>query len=120
MRRFAFTVYTFAALCMWSPTAALAQAVSNATIHGVLVDSSGAVVPSAQIKAKQTDMGQTRSTASDSDGSYTLPNLPIGPYSIEVTAPGFNSYVQSGVVLQVGNNVAINVTLQVGAVNQEL
>src|SRR3982750_4076663 len=102
MIRFAFAVYTLVALTVWSPSAALPQAVSNATIHGIVVDSSGAVVPSAQIKAKQIDMGQTRSTASDSDGSYTLPTLPIGPYSIEVTAPGFSSYVQSGVVLQVG------------------
>jgi len=78
------------------------------------------VIPNAQIKARQTGIGQVRSTASNSDGSYVLPNLPVGPYSIEVTAPAFNSYVQSGVVLQVGNNVQINVTLQVGAVTQEL
>src|SRR5260370_23829608 len=118
MRRFTLAGAVVAAL--WSPAAALAQAVANATIPGTVADASGAVIPNAQIKARQTDIGQVRSTASNNDGSYVLPNLPVGPYSIEVTAPAFNSYVQSGVVLQVGNNVQINVTLQVGAVKQEL
>ena len=121
MRRYTPAWWTIAALAvLGSPVAALAQAVANATIHGIVADATGAVIPNAQIKARQTDIGQVRSTASNSDGSYVLPNLPVGPYSIEVTAPAFNSYVQSGVVLQVGNNVQINVTLQVGAVNQEL
>src|SRR5438876_7274268 len=121
MRRYTPAWWTIAALAvLGSPVAALAQAVANATIHGIVADATGAVIPNAQIKARQTDIGQVRSTASNSDGSYVLPNLPVGPYSIEVAAPAFNSYVQSGVVLQVGNNVQINVTLQVGAVNQEL
>jgi hypothetical protein len=121
MTSFKSAAWTMAALvALWSPADALAQAVANATIHGVVADATGAVIPHAQIKARQTDIGQVRATASNSDGSYVLPNLPVGPYSIEVTAPSFSSYVQSGVVLQVGNNVQVNVTLQVGAVSQEL
>jgi hypothetical protein len=102
------------------PVAAHAQAVANAQIHGVVADQTGAVIAGAQIKATQTDTGQARTGASSGDGSYVLPNLPIGPYSLEVTAPAFNNYVQSGIILQVGNNVQINVALQVGAVNQEM
>src|SRR5215471_10426289 len=100
--------------------AVFGQAVANAEIGGVITDSSGAVVPGAQIRATQTDTGQVRSTVSGSDGSYVLPNLPVGPYSIEVTAAAFSGYLQSGLVLQVGNNVQVNVTLQLGAVAQEL
>src|SRR3989442_3828476 len=102
------------------PTGAFAQAVSNATIHGVVTDASGAVVPNVRIKATQVDTGQVRTTVSTSDGAYVLPNLAVGPYNVEVTADGFKAYVQSGIVLQVGNNVQINVALEVGAVNQEL
>src|SRR2546423_5221094 len=99
---------------------AFAQAVNNAAIHGVISDPTAAFIPQAQIKATQTDTGQFRSTLAGSDGSYVLPNLLVGPYSLEVTAPGFNGYLQSGIILQVGNNVQINVTLQLGAVTQEL
>ena len=97
-----------------------AQAVANAQIHGVVTDSSGAVVKDAQIKATQTDTGQARTTVSDSDGSYVLPNLPVGPYHLQVTSPAFKSFVQTGIILQVGNNVQINIDLQVGAVSQEV
>src|SRR6266849_3584205 len=97
-----------------------AQAVANAQIHGVISDPTGAVITGVQIKATQIETRQVRTTVSTGDGSYVLPNLPVGPYTLEVTAQAFNNYVQSGIILQVGNNVQINVTLQVGAVNQEL
>src|SRR5882724_2977383 len=105
---------------LWSPVDALAQAVSNATIHGVVADATGAVIPNAQVKARQTDIGQVRSTPTNSDGSYVLPNLPVGPYSIEVSAPSFSNYVQSGIILQVGNNVQINAALAVGTVTENV
>ena len=96
------------------------QAVANATIHGDVTDESGAAVPNAQVKATQADTGQVSSTVTASDGSYTLPNLPVGPYKLDVSAPAFNNYIQSGITLQVGNNVMINVTLRVGAVTQQV
>ncbi len=97
-----------------------AQAVSNAEIHGVVTDPSGAVIAGAQIKATQSETGQMRTTVSNTDGSYVLPNLPVGPYSLEVSSQAFGGYVQSGIILQVGNNVQINISLQVGAVTQQL
>jgi hypothetical protein len=113
--------YIVAAFILFIPqTAAFAQAVANATIHGEVTDATGAAVPNVQVKATQTATGQATSTTSGTDGSYVLPNLPIGPYKLEVTAPSFRTYVQSGISLQVGNNVQINVALQVGAVNQEV
>ena len=53
--------------------------------------------------------GQISRTISGADGAYVLPNLPVGPYRLEVSAPSFSTYVQSGITLQVGNNVQINV-----------
>src|ERR1700756_134079 len=113
---------TFAifAVVLLMPNYARAQAVANAQIHGVVTDASGALVPAAHIKATQADTGQTRSTVTGTDGAYVLPNLAVGPYSLEVSADGFRNYVQSGIILQVANNVQINVALQVGAVTQEL
>jgi hypothetical protein len=99
---------------------AYGQAVANASIHGAVLDASGAAVPNAQVKTTQTATGQISNTVTTSDGTYVLPNLPVGPYRLEVSAPAFSTYVQSGITLQVGNNVLINVTLQVGGVSQEV
>src|SRR5436190_1945615 len=107
-------------LSLLSPAEIFAQAVANAQIHGVITDSSDAVVAGAQIKATQTQTGQVRTTISTSDGSYVLSNLAVGPYTLEVTSQAFRNYIQSGIVLQVGNNVLVNVALQVGAVSQEV
>ncbi len=103
-----------------APGHAMAQAVANAQVHGTVTDASGAVVPGAHVTATQTETAQARTTITSSDGEYVLPNLPIGPYRIEVTASGFSNYVQSGIILEVANNVQINVALQLGSVTQEM
>src|SRR4051812_24214650 len=93
---------------------ARAQSVAGATIHGVVSDASGAMIPGAQVKATQTNTGQARETVSATDGAYALPNLPVGPYTLEVTSASFSKNTQTGIILQVGANVLINVTMQLG------
>jgi Carboxypeptidase regulatory-like domain/TonB dependent receptor-like, beta-barrel len=100
--------------------ATFAQVISTAQIRGTVQDPSGAAVAGATITLTQTSTGAVRTTASASDGTYSLPDLPIGPYRLEVTQAGFTKYVQTGIVLQVGGSPTINVTLQVGAVTQEV
>ena len=97
-----------------------AQAVANATIHGDVTDASGAAVPNAQIKATQTATGQTTHATSGADGAYVLLNLPVGPYRLEVSAPSFSTSIHSGLLLQIGNNIQLNVALKLGAVSQEV
>src|SRR6201991_5122772 len=99
---------------------ARAQAVANAEIHGSVQDASGAVVSGAQVKATQTETGYTQTTISGADGLYSLPNLPVGSYKIDVVGQAFKSYTQTGIVLQVGNNVQINIALQVGSVSDHI
>jgi hypothetical protein len=96
------------------------QAVANAQISGLVSDPSGAAVPSAKVAATKTDTGQVRTAFSETDGSYVLPNLPVGPYKLEVQLGGFDTYVQTGILLEVSNNVTINITLKVGEVKQEI
>jgi hypothetical protein len=97
-----------------------AQATAVVQISGVVTDPNGGVIPAAQVKATQTGTGLVRTTATASDGVYVLPNLPVGPYRLEVSSGGFRTSVQTGIVLQVNTNPAINVTLQVGSVTQEI
>ena len=105
---------------MLAPSLCYSQAVAVAEIRGQILDSSGAAVPGATIKAIQTDTQFIRQSTSDTAGAYILPNLPIGPYRLEVSAGAFKTYVQTGIVLQVGNNVQINASLQLGAVSDKV
>ena len=99
---------------------ATAWAQGTAQIHGTVQDSSGSAVPGAEVKVTQTDTGASRTVASGGDGGYVLTNLPIGPYQIEVTKDGFAKAVQTGVVLQVNADPAIEIALKVGAVNEQV
>lgn len=96
------------------------QAVNTAQISGVVEDPTGAVIAGAKVTATQTDTGFTRTAMSGTAGTYVLPNLPVGPYRLEVSARGFRNYVQTGIRLQVGANVAINLKLQLGQVTQSV
>jgi Carboxypeptidase regulatory-like domain/TonB dependent receptor-like, beta-barrel len=96
------------------------QAVNTAEIAGVVTDSSGAAVPNATITVTQTETQLTRTTVSGVNGAYVLPNLPVGPYTLEVTAAGFATFLQKGILLSVGANVSIPVALPVGSVKQEV
>src|SRR5215469_15162507 len=90
-----------------------AQTAGLAQISGVIQDPSGAPIAGAQIKITQTETKLERQITSDVQGRYVAPALPVGPYQIEVSAAGFRPYLQSGIVLQVGNEVDINVTVQI-------
>jgi hypothetical protein len=99
-------------------TSVAAQSVNSAQIHGTVADPTGAAIAGAQIKATQTETGLARTTVSGPEGSYSLSNLPVGPYTLDVTFTGFQTYRQTGIVLQVSENPKIDVTLKVGTVTQ--
>ncbi|MGA2769612.1 MAG: TonB-dependent receptor [Bryobacteraceae bacterium] len=98
----------------------LAQAVAVAEVTGLVSDPSGMAITGAQVKIIETEKQTVRNTTSGDQGRYALPNLPVGPYRLEVTASGFKMYVQSGIVLQVGNSVQINVVMQIGALTEHV
>ena len=87
---------------------------ATAQITGTVADPSGAVLPGAEITATQTETGIARMTVSNETGAYVLPNLPTGPYKLEVSLPGFRTFVQAGILLQVNSNPVVNAVLQVG------
>src|SRR5688572_22256569 len=87
-----------------------------AQISGTARDQSGAVLPGVEIRVIQTETGIARDAITNETGSYILPNLPIGPYRLEAALPGFRTYAQTGIVLQVNSSPAINIVLEVGQV----
>ncbi|HEX8710640.1 MAG TPA: TonB-dependent receptor, partial [Terracidiphilus sp.] len=88
------------------------------TISGAISDPSGAMVPSATVTATQTATGRTTTISSSREGLYVFPSLLPTEYSITVTAPGFETYTQMGVVLQANQAITVNVSIRVGAAAQ--
>ena len=91
---------------------------STGTILGVLKDSSGAVVSGAQVTAKNTGTGLTRTIMTGTDGSYEFPDLPIGTYDVTAIQSGFKASTSTGLTLSVGEKAVLNLVLQVGAQQQ--
>jgi hypothetical protein len=102
------------------PNLARAQAVAVAQVSGTVTDPTGATIPNAQVTMTETEKQAVRSSATDPSGNYVFPNLPVGPYTLEVRANGFKDYLQTGIVLVVNNNIQVNVTLQVGSISEKV
>jgi hypothetical protein len=119
MRRIAVSVFVVLLSFAMIGTTAWAQA-TTAQISGTVKDQSGAVLPGVEITATQTATGAKRTAVSNETGNYVLASLPLGPYMLEASLPGFKGYVQSGIVLQVDASPTINVVLQVGQVTDQV
>jgi hypothetical protein len=91
---------------------------TTATLQGAVVDQTGAVIPSADVKVTNTATNLTRTTKTDSTGNYVVPALPIGSYNIEVTANGLGKQIANGLVLDVGRTVTQNFTLKPAAATE--
>jgi hypothetical protein len=89
---------------------------SNAQLSGLVTDTTGAVVPGAQIMAINVATNVPYSAVSNGSGIYVLPELLPGPYTISVTAAGFGAVKRSGLVLGTGDHLAQNFALKPGAV----
>ncbi len=101
-------------------TAARAQAVAIAQVSGNVTDQSGSAIPNAQVDMTEIDKQALHTAMTNSQGQYVLPGLPVGPYRMEVKANGFKDYVQTGIVLQVNQNIQINAVLQVGSISEKV
>ena len=93
---------------------------ATAQISGTVTDQTGAGLSGAAISATQIDTGVTHNTITNRSGFYVLPNLSIGPYRLEVSLPGFRTFVQTGIVLQVNSDSVINALLETGVVSQQV
>ena len=100
-----------------SVTAALGQS-TTASMLGVVRDTSGAVIPNAEVTATDTQTALSRKTTTDGTGSYLITNLPIGQYQLQVVSPGFDAFVQTGITLDVNANARVDATLKAGNTTQ--
>ena len=101
------------------PAAALAQQTS-ANLTGTVSDVTGAVVADVEIRATNKATNLTRETRSDSGGTYTIPLLPAGDYTVSATKTGFRTNRVEAITLQVGQVARLDLQLQVGEVSESV
>src|SRR6266851_1029297 len=86
------------------------------TILGTVTDASGALVAGATVKVRNVGTGQERTTTTSADGSYAIPELPIGTYAVTITQSGFQSSVASNVEVNVSTERRVDAQLKAGEV----
>jgi hypothetical protein len=100
--------------------AAALRADVTGSILGVVHDSSGAVVGGAKVVATNVDTNLSKEAVSGSDGAYRILALPAGSYKLSVTAPGFRAFTETGIVVNVNDQLKYDVTLNVGSVSEKV
>src|SRR5277367_5987763 len=91
-----------------------------ATLTGLVIDQSRAVVTSAKITLKDAQSGSQRDTVTNSDGYFTFASVPVGSYQLTIEAKGFETYKVSGIDLNGGDKRNVDAQLTVGTTSQTI
>ena len=97
--------------------ASLSAQTFRGTILGTVIDPSGAVIAGAKVTVKNTGTGLERSTETSADGSYSAPELPIGTYTVTVVQQGFQTFIVTGVVVDVATERRVDAALKTGEIS---
>ncbi|HEY1742575.1 MAG TPA: TonB-dependent receptor [Granulicella sp.] len=104
---------------LWVASVAVANAQRiTATLAGTVHDSSAAVIPNAAVSVTNAGTQVTAKAQTDGAGQFVVPNLPPGPYTVTVDAPGFKRLVRSGLVLDVDQNAQLDLVLKIGSISE--
>ena len=90
----------------------------TAAIVGTVTDPSGAPLRDADVTATDKDRGTVLTTKTNDSGAYNITRVPVGTYSVKITAPGFQSTMHSGVVLQLNQTARIDMQMKMGQVSE--
>ena len=96
----------------------LAAQEARGNLLGRVTDSSDAVIIGAKVEALNTDTGVRFSTTTNRSGDYIFPLLVPGSYTITVENSGFKTYSRKGIAVRVGDQLSINIAMEVGQSNQ--
>lgn len=90
------------------------------TITGIVTDPAGAVVPNANVEVRNAETNAPYPTVTTVTGAYTVPTLPPGPYTVSVTAPGFKKLTRTGITVDAGQTIPLDLALEVGAASESV
>src|ERR1700761_6233937 len=114
-----FVLALLALLFSWGAPAARAQVLYGG-LTGNVTDSSGAVIPGAQVKAVSAQTGASYDQTTDAQGIYRFPALLPGTYNVTITAQGFARQETTGVPVSLGDIARVNYELKPGNASQEV
>ena len=115
MRRIA-----WASIILFCAMASPAYGQNTAEVRGTIIDRTGAVLPGVSVTLTHKASNQERRQLTDTNGSYVFASLPNGDYSLKTEFTGFRSQIRDGIMLQVGQRINVDVTLEVGAIDEEV
>jgi hypothetical protein len=104
-------------MCALAAVACFAQS-NLATISGIVTDQQGGVVPQAAVVATNAETGVQIGVVTNAAGFYRLQSLPIGAYDVSVERAGFRKHVRQGITLTTGEQLGLDVTLELGTTGQ--
>ena len=107
-------------LLVLSSSPAYAQGGTTSTLSGIAVDSSGAVLPGADVTVTMPSTGFTQSAVTNTDGAFSFPGLNIGTYTVTVKLSGFKTFVSNNVVLTSGAGANVRAMLEIGGVEEQV
>jgi hypothetical protein len=106
--------------CLYLLNSSSARAQVSASMSGTVEDSSGAAIPVATITVTSLETGETRAVTTDEAGNYRVLSLSVGHYEIKAEKTGFETVTQTGIDLVVRQQAIVNLTLPVGAMQQQV
>ncbi|MFN8006254.1 MAG: carboxypeptidase-like regulatory domain-containing protein [Terriglobia bacterium] len=107
-------------LSMLTGSGSLFAQSGRGTINGTILDSAGAVVQGVKITVTDPATGVSSTTESTDVGTYTVPDLPVGLYTLRVEKQGFKTIIRSGITLTSASVIRVDFTLEIGEVRQEI
>jgi outer membrane receptor protein involved in Fe transport len=109
---------TYLFLAFFSLAVMTATAQTTGDIRGIVKDPSGAVIAGARVTATLVSEAIERTGITDNTGEFTIPTVPVGTYSVRIQAPGFKTYEENGVVVDIGHVAQVNAALVIGQSTQ--
>lgn len=113
-RLFRFSIWWIFALAFFLPLPTRAQGVGE--VVGTVTDPTGAVIPNAKVTATRVDTHVSQSTVTTSAGTYTIPRLPVGTYTVTAEATGFQKGTADGITLDVSQQREVNFKLALAGI----
>jgi len=99
---------------------AYGQGGTTSTLSGIAVDSSGAVLPGADVTIKHLATALTQTAVTNADGAFSFPGMNVGTYGVTVTLSGFKTFVSNNVVLTSGSPANVRATLEIGGIEEQV
>src|ERR1035438_9738214 len=109
-----------AAVLLLAIPMALSSQEFRGTVNGVVTDASGGSIPGVKITVKEIHTNTTTPTVTDSSGQYTATFLLPGDYDISAASPSFKEFVRKGVHVGAGDNIRVDIPMEIGATTESI